>query len=237
MFSLDNRYMWNYNLYKLMRSQHVPEHWQIPMIQGFVAEAKLSDTEMAILIMRRRWAMGGTRYNARGIDEEGNVANCVESEQIVIKVSKSENWIKEYTYSHTQIRGSMPFYWKQEGLKAKVGLSRTLESSVNAYLLHFNSLFRDYESDSILMINLLGQQNSSEEILTQGNKTLIDLTQETLQTQSKKIDYEYFDFHQNCKKTTNLLDHFLREILRDLYLRDIGVFSSKHTIYLEEGFV
>lgn len=29
--------------------------------------------------------MGGTRYNARGVDEEGNSANCIESEQIVFK--------------------------------------------------------------------------------------------------------------------------------------------------------
>jgi hypothetical protein len=129
----------------------------------------------------------------------------------------------------------MPFYWKQEGLKAKVGLSRTLESSVNAYQLHFTSLIKDYEGDSVLMINLLSQQNANEDILTQGNKTLMDLTIDTLKTQNNKIDYEYFDFHQNCKKTTNLLDHFLREILRDLYLRDIGVFSSKHTMYLENG--
>ena len=27
------------------------------------------------LIMRRAWKKGGTRYNARGIDEKGNVAN------------------------------------------------------------------------------------------------------------------------------------------------------------------
>jgi hypothetical protein len=29
--------------------------------------------------------MGGTRYNARGIDDDGNTANTVESEQIVLK--------------------------------------------------------------------------------------------------------------------------------------------------------
>jgi hypothetical protein len=33
-----------------------------------------------ILIKRRRWKMGGTRLNSRGIDEEGNSSNCVESE-------------------------------------------------------------------------------------------------------------------------------------------------------------
>ena len=29
--------------------------------------------------------MGGTRYNARGIDDDGNTANMVESEQILVK--------------------------------------------------------------------------------------------------------------------------------------------------------
>jgi len=29
--------------------------------------------------------MGGTRYNARGVDEEGNAANSVETEQLVFK--------------------------------------------------------------------------------------------------------------------------------------------------------
>lgn len=36
-----------------------------------------------ILISRRRFEMAGTRFNARGIDEEGNPANFVETEMIV----------------------------------------------------------------------------------------------------------------------------------------------------------
>lgn len=32
------------------------------------------------LISRRRHAMAGTRYNARGLDDDGNVANYVETE-------------------------------------------------------------------------------------------------------------------------------------------------------------
>jgi hypothetical protein len=35
--------------------------------------------------------MGGTRFNSRGIDDEGNTANFVESEQIIIK----KKFIKE----------------------------------------------------------------------------------------------------------------------------------------------
>lgn len=42
----------------------------------------LSNIKM-VLIARRRWRMGGTRYHARGIDDEGFVANHTELEQLV----------------------------------------------------------------------------------------------------------------------------------------------------------
>ena len=36
-----------------------------------------------LLISRRRYAMAGTRYNARGLDDDGNVANYVETEMLL----------------------------------------------------------------------------------------------------------------------------------------------------------
>lgn len=72
------------------------------MIQGYVGHQRDSfkgiDLEI-LLIARRRWQMGGTRYNARGIDEQGNVANCVETEQLVFKHVPKENQNRIYTYS------------------------------------------------------------------------------------------------------------------------------------------
>jgi hypothetical protein len=83
----------------------------IPMIQGYVGHTRYNNIEM-ILVSRRRWLMGGTRFNARGIDEKGNAANTVESEHLVFRhVYKDKNY-RIYTYSFTQIRGSVPFYWK-----------------------------------------------------------------------------------------------------------------------------
>ena len=54
-----------------------------------------------ILITRRRWLMGGTRYNSRGIDDQGNTANFVECEQLVIKsrLSRDGKEKRMYTYS------------------------------------------------------------------------------------------------------------------------------------------
>lgn len=96
--SIDYRYMWNYNLYKQLRTQHIPNYWMIPIVQGYVGHTKLNDIEL-ILIARRRWLMGGTRFNARGIDEEGNTANCVETEQIVMRYIRKETHDRLYTYS------------------------------------------------------------------------------------------------------------------------------------------
>ena len=55
----------------------------MPLIQGYAASKQLSAEVSMTLIARRKWRMGGTRFNARGIDEDGNVANHAELEQIV----------------------------------------------------------------------------------------------------------------------------------------------------------
>jgi len=47
--------------------------------------------------------MGGTRYNSRGIDDEGNCANFVETEQILVKTKlkrdKNAKWLYLYSYA------------------------------------------------------------------------------------------------------------------------------------------
>jgi len=47
--------------------------------------------------------MGGTRFNSRGIDDEGNCANFVESEQILLKtkLNREKNTKRIYLYSFT----------------------------------------------------------------------------------------------------------------------------------------
>ena len=49
------------------------------------------------------------RYKRRGVDEEGNCANYVETEQILS--------FRQHQMSFTQIRGSVPVYWSQPGYK------------------------------------------------------------------------------------------------------------------------
>lgn len=61
----------------------------IPLIQGSIKtfnvfiEGKgfidVGEKLQYYLINRRSWKKGGTRYNARGLDDRGNVANFVET--------------------------------------------------------------------------------------------------------------------------------------------------------------
>ena len=48
--------------------------------------------------------MAGTRYLSRGLDDDGNVANFVETEQLLI--------YRDQVYSFVQIRGSVPLFWQ-----------------------------------------------------------------------------------------------------------------------------
>ncbi|WAR13607.1 SAC1-like protein [Mya arenaria] len=58
-----------------------------------------------ILISRRCVYRAGTRFNVRGLDNKGQVANFVETEQIVIH--------NDTSCSFVQTRGSIPLYWSQ----------------------------------------------------------------------------------------------------------------------------
>lgn len=59
------------------------------------------------LISRRSIYRNGRRFNTRGADEQGHVANYVESEQILQKDD-------ECVYSFVQVRGSIPLEWTQK---------------------------------------------------------------------------------------------------------------------------
>lgn len=61
---------------------------------------------IALFTRRDRYRLG-PRYHSRGIDDKGNVSNFVETEQMVYIQATGE------ATSHVQIRGSMPYYWRQ----------------------------------------------------------------------------------------------------------------------------
>lgn len=86
MHLVDYDYMWNYHLMKPLIQQRVTFDWQVQLIQGHVYNivAFLPSLAYITLISRRQTRRAGTRYNHRGINSEGYVANSVETEIVMM---------------------------------------------------------------------------------------------------------------------------------------------------------
>ncbi|THH08331.1 hypothetical protein EW146_g9035 [Bondarzewia mesenterica] len=132
----NDRYAWNYRLFaaafKDAERSRMRSHWVLPLIHGHVDQAKLTVLGRVIyitLIARRSRHFAGARYLKRGVNDEGNVANEVETEQIVSEALTTPFYYPaqrsnaqegpgrrlnpNYT-SYVQYRGSIPIYWTQE---------------------------------------------------------------------------------------------------------------------------
>lgn len=185
----EKSYYWNLELYRDFLNQGVDTQWLIPIIQGYVGISTVNhknESLMLALISRRSCDRTGTRYNCRGLDDEGNVANYVETEQILVK--------GKYIFSHIQIRGSVPLFWEQTGISAQVSLTRSQEMNMIGMVKHAKVLIEKFHSVS--MINLLAYSKSHEKTLTEAWEQIMPMI--TNQFQSK-IFYQHFDFHAMCK--------------------------------------
>jgi len=111
--------------------------------------------------------MGGTRFNARGVDHHGNAANFVETEQLIIKHVEFEEMRTTFLSSFVQVRGSVPLYWMQDGLRSKVRLTMDLETSEDACRTHFEKLRQEY-GNKIVVANLLMPSKEDENMLIEG---------------------------------------------------------------------
>lgn len=103
----------------------------ISVIQGFCGSLPVSTGAWADdgrpevaslgLISRLSWKRAGARFRTRGIDDDGQVANFVETELIMATGS--------VCLSYVQVRGSVPLFWQQPSaglgtLQQKVEITR-----------------------------------------------------------------------------------------------------------------
>ena len=137
----DDRFFWNkFMLQDLVKSKDpLADPWIIPVIQGFVqienCKVNLNNPDdmwdsfgarspspippgaddvieyKITLLSRRSRHRAGSRYKRRGVNEFGYVANYVETEQILE--------FSHHVVSFVQVRGSVPLYWSQTGIKYK----------------------------------------------------------------------------------------------------------------------
>ncbi|KAL8138321.1 hypothetical protein V2J09_004322 [Rumex salicifolius] len=113
--SYDNLFVWNSYLTEAIHSRCKSNIWTVALVHGYFKQVRMSifgrDFSVA-LISRRSRHFAGTRYLKRGVNDNGRVANDVETEQIVL--DEDAGSYKGKMSSVVQMRGSIPLFWSQE---------------------------------------------------------------------------------------------------------------------------
>lgn len=182
---VDSRFWWNRSLVQDLVAQKL-HAWILPVMMGFceIRTCEINNKSFEfILIGRRNVKRVGTRYFVRGVDKEGNVANAVETEQIIFHNNAATSLV--------QVRGSIPVFWRQTpSLKYKPKLliyGGEIETPP-AFRRHFEELKKFY--NRVVAINLIDQKGSELQL---GN---------AYEKEAKKypdLKYVAFDFHHQCR--------------------------------------
>uniref|UniRef100_A0A8D3BZV0 SAC domain-containing protein n=1 Tax=Scophthalmus maximus TaxID=52904 RepID=A0A8D3BZV0_SCOMX len=166
------KYVWNGKL--LERVKDIVHHdWLMYIIHGFCGQSKLLIYGRPVhitLIARRSSKFAGTRFLKRGANCEGDVANEVETEQIVHDASVMSFTAGSYS-SYVQVRGSVPLYWSQDIStmmpKPPIRLDQA-DPYAHIAALHFDQMLQRFGSP-IIILNLVKkrEKRKHEKILSE----------------------------------------------------------------------
>ncbi|KAI6118116.1 SacI homology domain-containing protein [Pisolithus sp. B1] len=231
----NDRYVWNFHMLCSPFNDQSPrggQAWLIPLIHGHVDQAKLNVLSRVVfvtLIARRSRHYAGARYLTRGVNEEGNVANEVETEQIVSEALTTPFYVPSsehqsgrqpsphYT-SYVQYRGSIPISWTQD--TTSMSPRPPIEISVvdpyyTAASRHFNNLFARYGTPMIIL-NLIKRR----EPVPRESKLLEEYTQcvrylNQFLPEGKKMVYHAWDMSRAYKEKTQDVISYLEDLAEE----------------------
>lgn len=183
----DPRFVWNSHVLRELTQQPELAKFCLPLVLGFISISKAEINGRAfqyILISRRCIYRAGTRFNVRGVDMQGQVANFVETEQIVQYDGN--------VCSFVQTRGSIPLFWSQKADLRRLPNPIVMGTDhLPAFQKHFDHQIYTYGSQVI--VNLINQHGREEPLEKK-------LSQVCTAAQSSSLRYEPFDFHKECSK-------------------------------------
>ncbi|XP_040420544.1 phosphatidylinositide phosphatase SAC2 [Cygnus olor] len=250
---VDDRFFWNKHMIEdlIVTDNTEVDFWIIPIIQGFVQIEELvvnysesSDDEksspetppqestcvddihptfLVALISRRSRHRAGMRYKRRGVDKNGNVANYVETEQLI--------HVHNHTLSFVQTRGSVPVFWSQVGYRynPRPRLDKSENETVSCFRAHFEEQLKNYKKQVI--INLV-DQTGREKII--GDAYL----KQVLLYNNANLTYVSFDFHEHCRgmkfENVQTLTDAIHDIILDMkwcWVDQAGVICKQEGIF------
>ncbi|KAF4317462.1 hypothetical protein BBO99_00005341 [Phytophthora kernoviae] len=191
----DDRFFWNKSLCSAFLDQKFFE-WVTPMVQAHVEvteQLKVNDKSFRVLyISRRSCKRQGMRFTMRGVDDDGNVANFVETEQICLFDDGKQT-------SFVQIRGSIPVFWSSPvtmKYAPKVYLAGDVEKDVAAFQKHSYQLMSLY--GRVLFVNLIDKKKEQLKLGEALAKTVADAATKDSHILAG-VRLVWFDFHHECR--------------------------------------
>lgn len=182
---VDPRFVWNKQLLQDAVESQL-DLFALPVIQGSfeTIESQVQRAHVKVSLIARRCVRRiGTRMWRRGANYDGDVANFVETEQVLE--------VNGHVASYIQVRGSIPVLWKQVvdlTYKPKIELSN-LDDTPKVVQKHFQDLVQRY--GAVVAVDLVNQ-HGSEGILSMAYGNAMQ------NIANENIHYVPFDFHRVC---------------------------------------
>ncbi|KAL2082219.1 hypothetical protein ACEWY4_022037 [Coilia grayii] len=225
-----DKYVWNGRLLDKVKDTLHPD-WLLYIIHGFCGQSKLLIYGRPVhvsLIARRSSRFAGTRFLKRGANCEGDVANEVETEQIIHDASVMSFRAGSYS-SYVQVRGSVPLYWSQDIStmmpKPPIRLDQA-DPYAHVAALHFDQMLRRFGSP-IIILNLVKkrEKRKHEKILSDElYPAVLNLNQ--FLPPDHAIDYIAWDMARYTKsKLCNVLDRL--SMIAENVVKRTGFFVNR----------
>lgn len=185
-------------------------------------QEEISKTFKVVLISRRSCERAGTRMHMRGADTAGNVANFVETEQLVFAGTARASFVIT--------RGSIPLQWTQRpNLRYKPPPELSVHANqAETMEVHLRKMFANY--GPLVVVNLINQTGAEGRMYQAFKQVLGTLS-------LGFVDMINFDFHHECSgdrwENLAILMDMIRNQLHDV--RYFMVDARNQAVQRQEG--
>lgn len=197
-----NIFLWNHFHIKEFFNIMENKIWCTWFIYGFFDQVECliyGQRFLVTVIARRNRKYAGTRYLKRGINDEGEVANDVETEQILEEISTSCPE-KPIISSYVHIRGSVPIYWYQEqnGILPKPDIKvNYTDIFYESTKKHFMKLIERYGEPTIVCnLTKKKEEHKQELLLNESYENSVEYILAKLkEDEESKLSFYHFNFY------------------------------------------
>lgn len=188
-FSLNDYFLTSKYMRNELLALGLPDHMIIRSIRGHFEKQTVIIGETVLHIATLSCTSPhriGTRYNVRGADVAGNVANCVRTEVTLWLDNDPSTFV-----TFAQLRGSIPIVWCEPG--GRLHVNNIKEHHETAVSMHVRLLEGLFGEGPIIFVSLLEKAGRE--------KTLGEEFERVVMTTQEKVKFIRFPFHTKSKDT------------------------------------